>query len=82
MGEGAVAQVYCSEPVLPFCVNRSGVYEDELAAQRCGDEIRNYAQGMRRHADCLRKQADASSARAEEIERRHDCMRKGGAECR
>lgn len=78
----AVAQTYCSAPVLPFCVNRTGVYEDPPEAERCGDEIRRYAQGMRKHAECLRKQAAEAIARAEQIERRHACMLEGREDCR
>jgi hypothetical protein len=78
----ALAQTYCSAPVRPFCVSSAGVYEDKLAAERCGAEIRTYAQGMRTYAECLKKQSAEAAALAEEMERRHACMREGGGNCR
>lgn len=78
----AAAQTYCSAPVLPFCVNRTEVYQDRLAAERCGDEVRVYAQKMRGYAECLQRQAAEAAGRADEVERRHACMQGGGENCR
>ena len=78
----AMAQTYCSAPVRPFCVTAEGVYEDKLAADRCGAEIRSYAQGMRRYAECLTKQSAEAEELAEQMERRHACMQEGREDCR
>ena len=78
----AMAQTYCSAPVRPFCVTSEGVYEDKLAADRCGAEIRTYAQGMRRYAECLKKQSAEAVELAAQMERRHACMQEGGKDCR
>ena len=77
----ALSQTYCSAPVRPFCITSSGVYEDKLAADRCGADIRTYAQGMRAYAECLKKQSAEATALADEMERRHACMREGGQNC-
>lgn len=78
----AMAQTFCSAPVRPFCVSAEGVYEDKLAADRCGAEIRSYAQGMRRYAECLKKQSAEAEELAEKMERQHACMQEGGEDCR
>jgi hypothetical protein len=78
----ARAQTFCSEPAPPFCVNQQGLYEDSSAADRCGRDVRTYAQGMRGHAECLRAQAEEALVRAEQIRRRDDCMRESRQDCR
>jgi hypothetical protein len=80
----AVAQTnktYCSEPVTPFCASRSGVFEDDRASDRCRDEVRDFAAGMREYIDCLGKQREEAAERIKLIEERFACMARGDDNC-
>lgn len=82
-GAGAArAAVYCSEPVTPFCVNRTAIYEDDSAAQTCGEEIREFAEGMSEYIECLGRMAEEARARVDELRERHECMAAGRDGCR
>ena len=75
-------KTFCSEPVTPFCVNRSEVYKDPVAKEACRREVKDYAAGLGRYSDCVRKQALEGEARAEAILERFACMERGGDDCR
>jgi len=76
------AKVYCSEPVLPFCVNRSGVFEDATSEERCRGEVEKFYTGMEEYVECLGRQQQEARDRAEEIKARFACMSRGEANCR
>jgi hypothetical protein len=78
----ALAKVYCSEPVLPFCVNRSGVFEDATAEERCKSEVEKFNDGMEEYVQCLGEQQREARERAEEIAARFECMSRGEENCR
>lgn len=78
----AQTKTYCSEPVTPFCVNQTNVFEDSSAQERCRVEVDEYVEGMEEHADCLGKQQQEMRERAAEIQERFACMSRGESDCR
>lgn len=78
----AAEAAFCSEPVLPFCINQPAVFESDMARSRCGAEAEAFAEGMRAYARCLEEQRQEALDRAAEIEKRFRCMARGEEDCR
>lgn len=74
-------KTYCSEPVRPFCIDQTGVFEDATAEERCRIEVDKYVEGMEEHADCLGEQQKEVRERAAEIEEHFACMARGETDC-
>lgn len=77
----AQVKTFCSEPVTPFCVNRSALFEDDLAKQRCEQEVSDYRASMAEYIECLSVQAEEADQRSSQIARRFDCMAAAGEDC-
>jgi hypothetical protein len=73
---------FCSEPVIPFCVESDATYEDELETKRCRSELENYVGGLKGYADCLKVQQQEANERGEELQSLFDCRASGKAGCR
>ena len=77
----AQTKTFCSEPVTPFCANRAGVFEDDMARERCRDDVEKYATDMTDFISCLSTQQDEAKDRAALIEERFACMAEGNEDC-
>lgn len=77
----AQVKTFCSEPVTPFCVNRSAIFDDAVAREACRREVRDYAAGLERYVQCLDEQSREAEARAEAVTKRFECKEQGREEC-
>ncbi len=75
------ARTICTEPLVPFCVDISDTYEDELALRRCHQDLTKYTAAIEEYVQCLSKKSDEIAKQANEIRRRFDCKERGETNC-
>jgi hypothetical protein len=69
----ASAQEFCSEPVVPYCVDREGEFDTTLQLNRCEDDLRAYRAQLDEYEQCIsdkiigmREQLEAAEKSVEE----------------
>ncbi len=75
------ARMICTEPLVPYCVDISDTYEDELALRRCRRDIKKYTVAIEEYVQCLSKKSDEIAKKANEMRRRFDCKERGETNC-
>ena len=51
----AKAQIFCSEPLLPACLQVSSTGQDAPGITRCAQDVENYASEVRQYLDCTER---------------------------
>lgn len=57
----APAQEFCSEPVMPYCVNQFDDFRSTMRIDRCRDTVNAKLQAVADYRDCANNKADRMS---------------------
>lgn len=74
-------KTYCSEPVQPFCVDQSGVFEDATARERCSIEVEKYMEEIGGYLGCLDALQKEVRQQAEGIRKHFSCKSGNEKDC-
>ncbi len=75
------AQIICIEPMVPFCVDADFTYGDDVALQRCRQDLEKFTAKTEEYIRCLSDKFDELTKQATELQRRFDCKESGQSDC-
>ena len=75
------AQIICSEPFAPFCVDSSLTYERERVLQRCRQDLEKFTAKTEEYIRCVSEKSDELSKQVSELQRRFECEENGETNC-
>lgn len=78
---GAAAQVFCSEPLAPACVDLGSTFDSPVTVGDCSRDLERYRQEMTTYVQCLRQAADEAAAQADRLTRQFNCRSGTRTDC-
>ena len=77
----ANAQMYCSRPNKPYCIDSFGTFDDEWSFDNCRRDMEQYLREIDYYVDCLIMEQDDAITEANRTVDRFNCKAEGSLFC-